>query len=524
MSSVKIALAALLLGLTGLWFMADSLYSTPFDYRAFRDAAIQLSGILALGAMCAATLLAARPVWLEPAFGGLDKMYRLHKWLGIAALVASVGHWWFATGSRLFSSGGEGPHGPRGGGEQTLSLIDSLRGLSHPVGEWGFYLVVALVLIALLTRIPYRWFAYSHIVITPVFLALVFHGVLLATPAYWSQPVGWALALLCIAGVAAAAVVLARRFGILPGRGRGVLKEGERIGAAFLSGRPGFGHGQARGSGIGIPALELGQIAPGRVLENLQPVFDRGRVAIVAVKIEVERLFIAVIADKPLQHPDDLGALFIDGRGIEVVDLDIAVGPDGMGKGAHILAELAGAQCQHIVDALDRGRAHVRRELLIAKDGQALFQAKLEPVAAGDPVARPVVEIFMRDHAFDPFEIGIGRGFGAGQNKPGVENVQSLVLHRSGVEVIDGDDVENVQIVFAAIYILVPLHRADEAVHRIGAAVLIAVADPDVQRDLAARCRGECVRDRFQVTRDQREEIGGLWPGIVPFGPAGAGP
>ncbi|MCA8881556.1 MAG: ferric reductase-like transmembrane domain-containing protein [Rhodobacteraceae bacterium] len=219
MSSVKIALAALLLGLTGLWFMADSLYSTPFDYRAFRDAAIQLSGILALGAMCAATLLAARPVWLEPAFGGLDKMYRLHKWLGIAALVASVGHWWFATGSRLFSSGGEGPHGPRGGGEQTLSLIDSLRGLSHPVGEWGFYLVVALVLIALLTRIPYRWFAYSHIVITPVFLALVFHGVLLATPAYWSQPVGWALALLCIAGVAAAAVVLARRFGILRGAG-----------------------------------------------------------------------------------------------------------------------------------------------------------------------------------------------------------------------------------------------------------------------------------------------------------------
>jgi hypothetical protein len=66
-----------------------------------------------------------------------------------------------------------------------------------------------------------------------------------------------------------------------------------------------------------------------------------------------------------------------------------------------ILAELARAQGQHVVDALDRGRAHVGHELLVAKDRQPLLQAKLEPVAAGDAVAGPVVEILMRDDALD---------------------------------------------------------------------------------------------------------------------------
>ncbi len=218
MSSSKLALGALLVGLTGLWFMADGLHVSPFDYRAFRVAAIQLTGILALGAMCVATLLAARPRWLEGVFGGLDKMYRLHKWLGITVLLTSVGHWWFTTGSHLFS-GGSGPHGPRGAPPAAQSLIASLRGPAHPVGEWGFYILLALVLVALLSRIPYRWFVWSHILTTPVFLALVFHGVLLATPAYWAQPVGWALGALCIAGVAAAVVVLGRRLGILRGAG-----------------------------------------------------------------------------------------------------------------------------------------------------------------------------------------------------------------------------------------------------------------------------------------------------------------
>ncbi|VVE62121.1 ferric reductase [Pandoraea captiosa] len=43
--------------------------------------------------MSFAIVLSVRPVWIEARLNGLDKMYRLHKWLGISALVAGIVHW-----------------------------------------------------------------------------------------------------------------------------------------------------------------------------------------------------------------------------------------------------------------------------------------------------------------------------------------------------------------------------------------------------------------------------------------------
>ncbi|MBN9060435.1 MAG: ferric reductase-like transmembrane domain-containing protein, partial [Rhizobiales bacterium] len=54
---------------------------------------MQLTGVVAIVFMSVAMLLALRPRALEGWFGGLDKMYRLHKWLGIGALVLSILHW-----------------------------------------------------------------------------------------------------------------------------------------------------------------------------------------------------------------------------------------------------------------------------------------------------------------------------------------------------------------------------------------------------------------------------------------------
>lgn len=43
--------------------------------------------------MSLAMILTVRPVFVERFLGGLDKVYRLHKWLGISALIMSVSHW-----------------------------------------------------------------------------------------------------------------------------------------------------------------------------------------------------------------------------------------------------------------------------------------------------------------------------------------------------------------------------------------------------------------------------------------------
>ena len=83
-----------------LWLVAEP---QPFGQGPFfplRERMVQLSGVLAIGCMSMAMILALRPRWPEAWLGGLDKMYRLHKWLGIAALVAAVVHWLWANGPK----------------------------------------------------------------------------------------------------------------------------------------------------------------------------------------------------------------------------------------------------------------------------------------------------------------------------------------------------------------------------------------------------------------------------------------
>ena len=82
-----------------------------------------------------------------------------------------------------------------------------------------------------------------------------------------------------------------------------------------------------------------------------------------------------------------------------------------MSERASIFRELTPSKCDNILDTLNGCAAHVSRKLLVAENGKALFQAELEPIAAGNAVTRPIMEIFMGDNAFNTFEIHIGRAF-----------------------------------------------------------------------------------------------------------------
>ncbi|MDP2547852.1 ferric reductase-like transmembrane domain-containing protein [Oceanobacter sp. 4_MG-2023] len=208
----------LLLTTTLLWLLADTLLPDPFTYFSFRHVFNQYSGVIAITVMSLAMILAARSAWLEVHLNGLDKMYRLHKWLGITALVASVLHWWFAKGTKWMVGWGwlERPErGPKP--EQVYGLIEgifrSVRSLAKDVGEWAFYGAALLMVLALIKRFPYHWFKKTHTLIAVAYLALVFHAVVLVEFDYWSQPIGWLLAVLMLAGTAAALWILAGRVG-----------------------------------------------------------------------------------------------------------------------------------------------------------------------------------------------------------------------------------------------------------------------------------------------------------------------
>jgi len=100
MKRIKVTFLAILLLLTALWLAADTLMPVPFTYFTFRAVFMQYSGVIGIGLMSIAMLLALRPKRLEPHLDGLDKMYRLHKWLGITALAVSVVHWWWGQGTK----------------------------------------------------------------------------------------------------------------------------------------------------------------------------------------------------------------------------------------------------------------------------------------------------------------------------------------------------------------------------------------------------------------------------------------
>lgn len=219
MKNIKLAIWLIPGVLTVIWLLADTLAPEPFNYFSFRAVFIQYTGVIGIGLMSASMLLATRPIWLERYFNGLDKMYRLHKWLGIGGLVVSMLHWWWAQGTKWMVGWGWLAAPERRPPAQGADLpaiqqwFMDQRGLAEGLGEWTFYVAALLIILALIKTLPYRWFKKTHTLLAITYLIFVFHSVVLASFNYWSQPIGWVIALLMLAGTLSAILVLTRQTG-----------------------------------------------------------------------------------------------------------------------------------------------------------------------------------------------------------------------------------------------------------------------------------------------------------------------
>ncbi|ARQ01713.1 ferredoxin reductase family protein [Pseudorhodoplanes sinuspersici] len=217
MRNIKRAFWGMLFVLTILWLIAEPQVFQPANFFALRSSMVQYSGLIAMAAMSVAMVLALRPRWPEQWFGGLDKMYRLHKWLGIAALVVAVIHWLWSQGPKWAVGWGLLERPARGTRPPLENPIEqffmTLRGSAEGLGEWAFYVTVLLIALALIKYLPYRLFYRTHLLLAIAYLVLVFHTVVLTNFGYWVSPIGWAMALLLAAGTYAAVVVLLGRVG-----------------------------------------------------------------------------------------------------------------------------------------------------------------------------------------------------------------------------------------------------------------------------------------------------------------------
>ncbi|MCG9730823.1 ferric reductase-like transmembrane domain-containing protein [Shewanella sp. Isolate13] len=218
MRHIKIVFITGLLSLTALWMLADSFAHPPFTYFSFRSVFIQYSGVIGIAVMSISMLLATRPKWLERPLNGLDKMYRLHKWLGITGLVLSALHWWWAQGTKWMVGWGWLIRPEKKA--QDLEALPQLqqwlldqRGLAESIGEWAFYLAMLLIILALLKSFPYHLFLKTHKLLAIVYLLLAYHSAVLIKYDYWSQPIGWLMMLLLIVGTLSSLIVLTGQVG-----------------------------------------------------------------------------------------------------------------------------------------------------------------------------------------------------------------------------------------------------------------------------------------------------------------------
>ena len=184
-------------------------------------------GSSALVMMSLCHLLATRWRVLETIFGGLDRIYVLHKWLGIGALIGLVLHDAIdaETNGRLSNS--------------------AFSELGETLGSIGYHGVLILVLLSVATVVPYHLWRLTHRFIAVFFTFAVLHTLMVAKPFGLMDPLGLYLAMVGALGVACYIVTLVPA-GML-GRERRYRVTGRRTtgGATVVTLRPerrGFRH------------------------------------------------------------------------------------------------------------------------------------------------------------------------------------------------------------------------------------------------------------------------------------------
>ena len=166
---------ALPLALTLIWLAG--LTQWPPGLWPWRHELLILTGLLGLGAMTLSLLLALRLPRLEVWCGGLDRMLHLHRSSALWATGTLMAHWllveapkWAITANWLTRPVRRGA----GAGNDAL-----WHELGNTLGEWGFYLLLALVVVSLLAVVRYERFKVVHRLAPVIYLMGWLHGLCL---------------------------------------------------------------------------------------------------------------------------------------------------------------------------------------------------------------------------------------------------------------------------------------------------------------------------------------------------------
>ncbi|TWI13403.1 ferredoxin reductase family protein [Aerolutibacter ruishenii] len=161
----------------------------PADTRLGTAALSLSSGVAAFTLMAAASVLGARWSWVESRFGGLDRVYQVHKWMGVWALGLASIHLVFKAGMP---------------GWDTASILALSGGWTRFLRQFSFVGLMFIVVLALNRNIPYGQWRLWHKLSGPLFVVVVLHWLSFKQPLALASPAGaWLLAWSLLGVVAA---------------------------------------------------------------------------------------------------------------------------------------------------------------------------------------------------------------------------------------------------------------------------------------------------------------------------------
>ncbi|MDO9023721.1 ferric reductase-like transmembrane domain-containing protein, partial [Zwartia sp.] len=167
MKRIKWIFFAILVLSTVLYWVSLTDTERLLEPWALRKSVLYYTGIMSFVAMTVGVILAMRLRAVETLVGGLDKHYRLHKWLGITAALFALGHWLSKKYKWLIELGVYDVQTfktPSGIVDffQHSNFFNPVEDLAKDLGEWALYALLLLAVLALWKKFPYRYFFKTH--------------------------------------------------------------------------------------------------------------------------------------------------------------------------------------------------------------------------------------------------------------------------------------------------------------------------------------------------------------------------
>jgi len=219
MQRIKFIWWFVFIGVTLTYWVSINAIDQTLTLWALRKSTLYYTGIMATAMMSLGVVLALRLPAIENLIGGLDQHYRLHKWVGISTALFALAHWLIKLGPKWLIKNDfadaisfKTPADVVGFFAENNPLTP-VRGFAKDLGEWAIYAMLVLVVLALWKRFPYRAFFKTHRLMAIIYIALVFHSVVLFGEVGWATPVGIFIAFVMAVGCVGAGISLMGKVG-----------------------------------------------------------------------------------------------------------------------------------------------------------------------------------------------------------------------------------------------------------------------------------------------------------------------